>query len=67
MTHPSVRDLAEAKAYFTDQRNDLKGVDSPVARHQCDLLEVAIRECDDLVRDRRCVEEVHAQSHAGWR
>jgi hypothetical protein len=64
MTHPSVRDLAEAKAYFLDQREELKGLDSLIARRQFDLLDVAIQECDDLVRDRRCAEEVHQQSHA---
>jgi hypothetical protein len=64
MMHPSVRDLAEARSYWSDQQEELKGLDSPAARHQFDLLELAMAECDAQIRDRRCAEEVHHQGHA---
>lgn len=61
MTHPSVRDIAEMRAYFVEQHQQLAGLDDPVARRQFDLLELAMAECDDRIRDRRCAEEVHQQ------
>jgi hypothetical protein len=64
MTHPSVRDIALARTYFVDQHEQLAGVDDPEARSQADLLELAMQECDDQIRDRRCAEEVHQQGHA---
>lgn len=58
MKTPRVCDLALARDYFAEQRQQLDGVDDVGAMHQFDVLSDAIRECEELIRDGRSVEDV---------
>lgn len=58
----SMPHLLAARQIFTEHREGLIGIDDADARHSIDLLNAAIGECSELIRDRRRADEVRAQA-----
>lgn len=64
----SMPQLLAARQMFTEHREGLIGIDDPGARRSIDVLNAAIVECSELIRDRRRADDVQRQAdHARGR
>jgi len=59
--HPTVQQLEQARAYYTEQYLRLLQINDVRARHHADILRSALEECDVLIRDERRAVDVRAQ------